>query len=208
MTFTPWISNSLLNGDMKKNLCSCFHSAHMVTLIPTGKRLAGFISLFINNSTCFCLQNASFLLQLSWNPSSDNGNESAGTSHWLGTATRSIWRRPPRFYPVQTSSALESSCFLARLPSSPQVVSESHPAAICHRLGLPPEILGKKTEHPLLSTVRASMEGQFPLQLFTLKETAGGLSPLQQQQPVTLNHSHKGITGSVRPFKEVAWSLI
>lgn len=186
MPFTS--SNSLLNGDIKRNAPSYFHSSHMMIL--TGKRLVGSISYFKHNSMWFCLQNLSFLLQLSWIPPSDNSNESMGTS-WLGIAMRSIWRRPPSFYPVQTSSALESCCFLARLPSSPQVVSESHPAAICHQLGLPPEILGKKA-HPLLSMVRASMESQFPLQLFTLKETAGHLSPLQQKRPVTLNYGRMG----------------
>ena len=129
-----------------------------------------------------------------------------GTSLWLGIAIRSIWTRPSPFYSAPTSSALESCRFLARLPSSPQVVSESHPAAICHRLGLPPEILGKK-EHPLLSMVGASMEARFPLQLFTLKETADGLRPLEQQQPETLNYGHMGISGGVIwRFKEVAWS--
>lgn len=128
------------------------------------------------------------------------------TSLWLGIAMRSIWRRPAPFYPVQTSSALESCRFLARLPSSPQVVSESHPAAICHWLGLPPEMLKKKkrTEHPLLSIVGASVEAQFPLQLFTLKETAGGLSPLRQERPVTLHSGQMGITdGMIWRLKEV-----
>ena len=173
MPFTSWNSNSLLNVDIKRNPLSYFHFSHMVALIPTGKRLVGSISYFKHNSKRLCLQNWSFLLQLSWNPTSDDGNESLATLLWLGIAMRSIWRRPSPFYSVQTSSALESCRFLARLPSSPQVVSVSYPAAICHQLGLPPEILRKK-EHPLLYIVVASMEAKFPLQLFTLNDIAIG----------------------------------
>jgi len=98
-----------------------------------------------------------------------------GTSLWSGIAMRTIWRGPPTFYPVQTSSALESCRFLACLPSSRQVVSESHPAAICHWLGLPPEILEKNMESSLLLVARASMEAQFTL-FPSLKETASGLN--------------------------------
>lgn len=35
----------------------------------------------------------------------------------------------------------------------------------------------KKNKHPLPSIVGASMEAQFPLESFTLKETDGGLNP-------------------------------
>lgn len=86
------------------------------------------------------------VLQPSSVPFDDNGSERMGTLLRLGIAVKSIWRRPSPFYPARTSSALESCSFLARLPSSPQVVSEPHPPAICCWLGFPPEILGEKKD--------------------------------------------------------------
>lgn len=96
-------------------------------------------------------------------PFDDNGSERMGTLLRLGIAVKSIWRRPSPFYPARTSSALESCSFLARLPSSPQVVSESHPPAICCWLGFPPEILGKekkkKRKNPIETNAVLSIVG-------------------------------------------------
>lgn len=93
----------------------------------------------------------------------------------------SIWRRPSPFYPVQTSSALESCRFLARLPSSPQVVSESHPAAICHWLGFPPEMVERKkkkeTEHPLLPHSGSQHGGPVFSPVLYFKENCRWLEP-------------------------------
>lgn len=126
------IWNVFLNGDSNKIPTLYLCSSHTVEF--GGRRFSNFNTVELSWA----------LLQLSSVPFDDNGGERMGTLLRLGIAVKSIWRRPPPFYPARTSSALESCGFLARLPSSPQVVSESHPPAICRWLGLPPEILGKK----------------------------------------------------------------
>lgn len=126
------IWNLFLNGDIKKVPRSYFYFSHMLEK-PNGQfPTFNMVELF-----WAVLQPASV-------PFDDNGSERMGTLLRLGIAVKSIWRRPSPFYPARTSSALESCSFLARLPSSPQVVSESHPPAICCWLGFPPEILGKE----------------------------------------------------------------
>ncbi|KAK5894243.1 hypothetical protein CesoFtcFv8_010955 [Champsocephalus esox] len=70
---------------------------------------------------------------------------------------RSIWRRPPPFYPVQSSSALQSCRFLARLPSSPQVSLSLILLPSATYLGSLQKSW-KITKHPLLSKVGANME--------------------------------------------------
>lgn len=121
-------------------------------------------------------------------PFGDNSRECMGTSLWSGIAMRSIWRRPSPFYPVQTSSALESCRFLARLPSSPQVVSEFSSSCHLPLTWVPSSNPGKKKKYPVLSMVGASMEAQFPLQFFALKESAEVLN-------LNMNSGHTGLTG-------------
>lgn len=65
--------------------------------------------------------------------------QSPQPSLWWGRAMRSIWNGG---LPLSTATSSALSCLSSCLPSCCQVVSESHPAAICYRLGLPPLILG------------------------------------------------------------------
>lgn len=99
------------------------------------------------------------VLQPCSDPFDDNGSECMGTLLRLGIAVKSIWRRPFPFYPARTSSALESYSFLARLPSSLQVVSEFHPPAICCWLGFPPEILRGGKKKPIETNTVLSIVG-------------------------------------------------
>lgn len=101
------------------------------------------------------------VLQPSAVPFDDNGGERIGTLLRLGIAVRSTRRRPPRFYPARTSSALESCSVQARLPSSPQVVSESHPPVICCWLGFPPDVLGvgKKPQKTIKKAIETTVVG-------------------------------------------------
>lgn len=144
------------------------------------------------------------LLQLSSVPFDDNGGERMGTLLRLGIAVKSIWRRPSPFYPARTSSALESCSFLARLPSSPQVVSETHPAAICRWLGLPPEILGKKNpEKQTLSSPR--WEAVWRLSFLCIKEHWPWFEPPREREPPLIQIPLR--RGIIQSYKEQVKSI-
>lgn len=139
-----------------------------------------------------------------WIPFGDNGSECMGTSLWLGIAMRSIWRRPSPFL----SSADQLSTWELPLPGSPSKLSPGclWVSSSCHLLlsWVPSRNPGKKTKHSVLPIVGASMEAQFPLQFFTLKETAGGAEPPLARATNNRNSAHVGITGRmIWWFKEV-----